>query len=196
MTIILGGLFSLGISWTKFLISCLIILIILFINILAKKIAAYKLDSEIEINIWDFQRFGFKPTRHLEKLFPIGIFLPIITTFLSIGYFIWMACLTFEVSPQTYRAAKRFGLYTFSEMTEYHIGIIAAFGVIANIFFAIIGYLIGFETFARWNIYFAIFNLIPISDLDGNKIFFGSMPLWATLSIISLIGLGYALFLI
>ena len=196
ITLILGGLLSLGVSWTSFLYSVLTIFLVIMINIFSKKIAAYYLDSEIEIKTWEFKRFGFKPGKHFSKPFPIGIFLPILTAVLSIGYFIWMAGLTFEISPKTYRAAKRFGLYTFSEMTEYHIGIIASLGIIANILFALIGYLIGFETFARWNIYYAVFSLIPLSDLDGNKVFFGNITLWTFLSIISLIGLGYALFLI
>jgi len=66
---------------------------------------------------------------------------------------------------------------------------IAAVGVFANIFFAIIGYLINQPEFAKLNIYFAFFNLIPLSELDGNKIFFGSLILWVLLIIITLVGL-------
>ena len=46
------------------------------------------------------------------------------------------------------------------------------------------------------NIWFVFFNLIPVSDLDGNKIFFGNNVLWVVLAIVSLIALGYTIFLI
>jgi Zn-dependent protease len=54
----------------------------------------------------------------------------------------------------------------------------------------------GFSEFSRLSIYFAFFNMIPISDLDGNKIFFGSLILWSFLAALVLIGLGYVFFLV
>jgi len=107
-----------------------------------------------------------------------------------------MASLIFEVKPKVYRAAKRYGLYKFSEMTEYHIGLIAASGIAVNILLGIIGYLINFPLFAKLNIYYALFNLIPISELDGNKIFFGSFVLWCFLASIVLLGMLCILFII
>jgi hypothetical protein len=167
------------------------ILLVVLINILAKKISSFYLDSEIEIKIWEFKRYGFKPGRHLKKPFPIGAFLPVITSILTIGNFVWLNGLTFDVKAKVYRAAKRFGLYTFSEMTEGHIGLIAASGILANLLFAVIGYLINYNTFAELNIYYAFYNLIPLSNLDGNKILFGSIVLWSFLVSLALIGLGY-----
>jgi len=81
-------------------------------------------------------------------------------------------------------------------MTEEHIGWIAAAGIAANLLFAVVGYLIGFSELARISIYFAFFNMLPLSDLDGNKIFFGSRILWSFLAALVLIGVGYALLLI
>ena len=78
-------------------------------------------------------------------------------------------------------------------------GLIAASGIFANLFFAIIGYLVGgpfFTLFSLLNIWMAFFNIIPISDLDGNKIFFGSLILWSFLAALTIIGLGYAIFLV
>ena len=46
------------------------------------------------------------------------------------------------------------------------------------------------------NFWFAFFNMLPISELDGNKIFFGSIVFWSFLAILTLIGLGYAFLLI
>ena len=183
------------------------IFFIVLANVIAKKISAYYYESEIENNIWELKRIGLMyffdviplhkthPSRNFKKPIPIGAFIPVIISIISFGYFTWMASLVFEVKPKIARAAKRHGLYSFSEMTEEHIGYIAAFGIIANIMLAIAGYLIGFELFAKLNIYYAFFNMLPISDLDGNKIFFGNIVLWSFLATLILIGLGYILFI-
>lgn len=164
---------------------------VIITNILAKKVLSFYLDSEIEIKLWEVKRYGFKPGQHLKRAFPAGAFLPIITSVLSFGYFVWLTSLVFDVKAKIYRAAKRFGLYSFSEMTENHIGLIAAAGISTNLFLAVIGYLINLDEFAKLNIYYAFFNLIPLSDLDGNKIFFGSIVIWSFLVALVLIGLGY-----
>ena len=213
-TLVIGFVISLLSSLNAFLTISLIIFVILIINTLAKKVASYYFDSETEIRLWDLKRTGLAyfinilpfssphPSRELKKPFPAGIFFPIITTALSFGYINWMASLVFDVKAKTYKAAKRHGLYTFSEMAENQIALIAAAGIVANLLFAIVGYLIGYNDFSRLSIYYAFFNMLPLSDLDGNKIFFGSstflgFPLmWSILEIITLIGVGYAWFLI
>lgn len=195
-TIILAFAISLVRTLEIFLYTLLAIFLVLIINIVAKKIASYYLESEIEMKLWEARRFGYRTHWHLKKPFPIGAALPIIVTALTFGYVTWMASLVFDVKPKIYRAAKRHGLYSFSEMTEWHIGLIAAAGVVANLFFAIIGYLLGFADFARLNIYFAFFSILPISELDGNKIFFGNLALWSFLAAITLIGVGYAILLV
>jgi len=195
-TIILGFAISLLQSFETFLYTSAMVLIIILLNTFAKKISSFYLDSKIEVGIWEMKRYWYRSHDKLKKPFPIGAFLPIITTILSLGYFVWMASLVFDVKTKVHRAAKRYGLYTFSEMTEYHMGIIAATGVAVNLIFAIIGYLIGLHEFARLNIYFAFFNMIPLGNLDGNKIFFGNLVMWSFLAIVTLIALGYAIFLV
>jgi len=196
ISIILALTISLVRSINAFLYALLAVFIVIIGNVIAKKIAAYILDSEIEIKLWEIRQYGFRTHWHLKKPFPLGAFLPLIVTFLTVGYVYWMACFSFDVKPKVYRAAKRWGLYSFSEMTEWHMGIIAASGVFINLVMAGIGYLLGFTDFARFNIYFAAFNMIPLSDLDGNKVFFGSIVMWSFLAALSLIALGYAFLLV
>lgn len=179
-----------------FLYVLLAVFLMLVINIFAKKIMSFYFDSQIEVKLWEIKRYGFPAGAYFKKAFPAGIFFPIIISAISFGNLFWMASLVFDVKPKIYRAAKRHGLYSYSEMTEEHIGLIAAAGVFANIVFAVIGYLVGFPEFARLNIYFAFFNILPLADLDGNKIFFGSLILWSFLATLILIGIGYALFLV
>lgn len=172
------------------------VIIILAASILAEKLAAYYFEAEIETKVWRARRFGLKPWMYLKKPIPLGILLPLFFSLFSLGYFVWMAALEFDVKPAKHRAAKRHGFYSYHEMTEWHIGCIASFGIFASLILAIIAYLAGYPELSRLSVYFACFNMLPISNLDGNKIFFGSRILWTTLAVICLIFLGYAIFLI
>jgi Zn-dependent protease len=189
---------SLGLlnAWKPFGIVLLSVFLVVAINLLAKKAISYYLDSEIEFKLWEIKRYGFKPHKEFKKSFPAGIFFPIIFSALSFGNLIWLASLVFEIKPKVYRAAKRHGLYSFSEITEFQIGLIAAAGVLINLIFAVIGYFAGWPMFAKINIWFAFFNMIPISNLDGNKIFFGSLVIWSFLASIVLIGVAYIFLLV
>lgn len=198
--LIIGLVLSISISmiyaWKIFFLTALAIFLILIINIASKKAMAYYLDSEIEVSPWEIKRYGFKSNQELKRPFPAGIFLPIIISALSLGNLLWMASLVFEVKPKVYRSAKRHGIYSFSEITESQIGLIAAAGIVANLIFAVISYLIGWPIFTQLSIWYAFFNMLPISDLDGNKIFFGNLILWSFLASVIIIAVGYALLLI
>ena len=199
LTIILAFVISLVQTLELFLYALLSVFLIFMINITAKKITSFYFDSEIEIKLWEIKRYGWTAGQHFKKAFPAGAFLPIIAKVLSLGYLNWMACFVFDVKSKIYKAAKRHGLYTFSEISEFHLGLIAAAGILANLIFAIIGYFIGIPeqmNFVKLSIWFAFFNMLPISDLDGNKIFFGNLTLWSFLASIVLIGLFYSIFVI
>ncbi|MBI2044155.1 hypothetical protein HYT24_02215 [Candidatus Pacearchaeota archaeon] len=194
--LILSFSLSLVKSVEIFLYALLMIFVVVGFNLAVKKIASFYLDSEMEVRIWEVERFGFKPKRHFKKPVPMGGILPLVTTVLSFGALTWLASLVFDVKPKIYKAARRHGLYAFSDMTEYEIGLIAAAGIIMNFVLAIAAYLIGYDELARLSIYYAFFNMIPISDLDGNKIFFGSIIMWSFLAAITLVGIGYALLIV
>ena len=195
-TLILTLVLTIPRGFSVFLVILVSVFLVILINILAKKITSFYLDSEIEIEFWKIKSYGFSQTAYFRKPFLAGVFFPIILTIVTLGKVSWMAPLTFEVKPKSYRAAKRHGLYSFSEMTESHIGTIAAAGIIANLAFAVIGYLLGYSEFSRISAYFAFFNMLPLSDLDGNKIFFGNIVQWSLLAALVLIGVCYALFLV
>lgn len=192
ISVILAFSISLIETWDLFLYFLLAVFLVILINTFAKKIASYYLDSEVEVKLWEIERYGFKPKKTFKRPFPAGAFLPLISKIFlfPFGSFIWMASFVFDVKPKTYRAVKRHGLYSFSEMNESHIGWIAGAGIVANLFLGLIGYLVGFDEFARINLYYAFFNMLPISDLDGNKIFFGSLLAWAVLATIILVALA------
>jgi len=172
--------------------------IVILANIFTKKVIAYNLDSEIEMKIWEVGKYGFSKEKYSKKPFPLGAFLPILSKIVLFPFnsLVWMGSLIFDVKPRVYRGAKRHGLYTFSEITEYHLGLIAASGIVINLILAVIGYFLGFPLFSRLNIYFAFFNILPISELDGNKIFFGNLIMWSFLAALVLIGMLFAIFVI
>jgi len=184
-------------DWQTFLFALISFSIIVLGNIFAKKIVAFNLDSEIEMQLWETGKFPLV-SRKAPKPFPMGAVLPIITKiiFFPFNTFFWMSSMVFDVKPRIFRGARRHGLYTFSDITEYHIGLIAASGIAINLIFSIISYFLGFPLFSRLNMYYAFFNMMPLSELDGNKIFFGSKLLWSFLASLILIGMLFAIFII
>jgi hypothetical protein len=205
ITIILAFSISLIQSMELFLTTLGFVFLIIIANTLSKKVVGYYFEAQVETKLWEMERYGFlgvifrgfyHPSKKFKQAIPLGAIMPIVVKVLSLGYINWMASLVFDVKAKKYRAAKRHGFYSFSEMTEFHIGLIAAAGILMNLFLAIIGYLIGATEFARLNIYYAFFNMIPLSSLDGNKIFFGSLLIWSFLVSIILIGIGFVFFVI
>jgi len=207
-TLILAFVINLGRNIETFTFILFSIFIIIIANVLTKKMTSYYFDSEIEIKLWEIKRYGLlhffnflpfsktHPSREFKIPFQAGAFFPIVITLLSFGYIKWLAALVFDIQIKTHKAAKRHGLYLFSEIAENHIGLIAASGIFMNLLLAVIGYLIGFDEFSKLNIYYAFFNMLPISDLDGNKIFFGSLILWSFLAALVLIGVAYTILVI
>jgi len=181
-----------------FLITLLATAITIISNILVKKLVAHMLDSEIEMKIWEAGKYGFDKNQHSKRSFPMGAVLPVISKIIlfPLNSFVWMASLVFDVKPKVSRSAKRFGLYTFSDITENHIGLIAAAGIVINLALSIIGYFTGFTTLARISMYYAFFNILPLSELDGNKIFFGNLIIWSFLAALILVGMLFAIFII
>ncbi|MBI2629407.1 hypothetical protein HYW74_04965 [Candidatus Pacearchaeota archaeon] len=188
----LGSIISNGLDYSVILINFLLILIILLVSILAKKAAAYYYEAKIEHSIWMWERFGFKREERFPKPLPLGIIAPVIFSISSYGKAFWLAALEFDVYSTSARVSKRHGEHRYTEMTEIHIGLIAAAGVVATLIASVIGYLAGFPEFSKLSIYYAFYSMIPFGNLDGTKIFFGSRLTWYTLGIICLIFLGYA----
>ena len=171
--------------------------VLIFVSISAKKIVANWLDSDVEHEIWQWSRFGFKPNRHLKKRVPLGIVLPLFLSLFSIGTLKLMTILTYETRALKRRAAKRFGHYSFTEMTDWHNALVGAAGIISILFLSFIVYWVPqLEELSKIAAFYAFSNLIPFSKLDGSQIFLGSRVLWATLAIITLIFTTYAFALV
>ena len=169
--------------------------IIIIANVIAKKITAYLLEADIKIRFWSWYQYGLKKGSHFKKPLPMA-WLPLLLSLVSQGMIWWMAILEFDVKPRTERVSRRHGLYRFTEMTGGHLALIATIGIITNLVLGVIGYVAGFELFAKLSIFYAAWSLIPISNLDGTKILFGSRGLWFTMFVILAIFLGWGLSII
>jgi hypothetical protein len=137
----------------------------------------YIFEIKIDIKPWTWYQFGFAHKMHFKKPVPM-LWLPLMISWISKGTMWWLAVLEFDVSPKTERIARRHGLYRYTQVTEWHIAMIAMWSIIATITIGIVGYIIGFELFAKLSIFYAMWSIIPLSSTDGSKIFFSSRLLW------------------
>ncbi len=171
--------------------------IVIGASIIGKKMIASRLDSDIEHEIWKMQRYGFSVSSHLEKSVPVGVIFPLFITVISLGTVNLMSVLTYETKALKRRAAKRFGPFSFTEMTDYHNAWVGAGGILAVLLVAFVSYWIPSAAgLGRLATFYAFWNMIPFSKLDGTQIYFGSRVLWSILAVITLICTMYALLLV
>ncbi len=179
--------FSLG--FIAFFLFLLFGAIVVLVNVFTKKIVAYVLDSEVEMKTWMWQRYGVYTKSYLKKPVPLGFLLPLLLSLITLGYVKFFGFLEYEVYASKSRASKRIGNVRFSELTETHIGAVGAFGILANLVLGLAAYLLALPDLARFSAYFAFANILPLSKLDGVKIFFGSRVAWFVLAILSALAL-------
>ncbi len=170
---------------------------VILVNVLSKKLIASRLDADVEHEVWKMQRYGLKEGDYLKNSLPVGVILPIFVTVITLGTVNLATILTYETRALKRRASKRFGPFSFTEMTDYHNALVGGAGIISALTLAFISYWIpGAGILGKVATIYAFSNMIPISKLDGAQIFFGSRVLWATLSVITLIFTTYALLLV
>ncbi len=181
--LVLGYLYQFpSFTWNGWAVSSSLALLILSFNALGYKIAARFFDSDAEIHHWTISRYGFHPQRYFSKPFPIWAILPLGLLFVTWGFVKWLAVTTFEASPLLLRERR-----AFSRVSDWDLALIAVGGLFFNVLLAFASRVYGFEEFAKINLYFVVFNLIPLGKLVGNKIFFGSKYLWVLVTVFALL---------
>src|SRR3989338_4285032 len=141
----------------------------------------------VEHELWHVKRWGIKTKQHFKNEFPFGIIVPLFFTIATLGFIKAPMFLTYETSALKHRAAKRFGFYSYTEVTEWHNSLVGAAGVISLFILSVFSYAFGFEYFAKMTAFYSFTSLIPLAKLDGTQIFFGSRILWTALSCLSVI---------
>lgn len=161
--------------------SLLISAIVILISVFAKKITASYLDLELENKTWEFRRYGISAREYLKRPFPIGLILPLLLAFISGGVVKFLALLQFEVKTLPSRVAKKYGLRRFSGIMEWDDALIAFYSAVPLLILAIACSYVNaafFISLAKFSFLYVFSNLLPISKLDGTRLFFGSKPLF------------------
>jgi len=167
-------------------------LIIIPANIIVKKIVGFHFETSVKTKFWTWQQFGLRQDMHFKAPIPM-VWLPLLVALFTKGYFLWLGILEFDIKAKAERVAKRHGIYRFTQVTEWHMALIATWGLVINLLLAISGYIAGYELFAKLSIYFIAWSIIPIGRLDGSRIFYASKGLWAVIFVITAIVLGWGL---
>lgn len=162
-------------------------ILILLSNFLGKFLAGKYTGIKISHEIWKFQRYWFTKKRHLKKPFPIGLILSPILFLLSNGRIKALTFLQTNLKPKTERILKKRGKKSFYELEEFDIALIIFWGLTGVLILSLLANLLNFPSLAKLSIYYVIWNIIPISKLDGTQLFLGSRALYITQLILLLI---------
>jgi hypothetical protein len=164
-----------------FLISFMIIIFV----VLAKKIAANYLDVKLNFKIWEFQRYGVEQHSHFQKPFPIGLIIPLLLALISRGWLNFLAFLQYDSYALPTKVVKRYGQRRFSEIMEWDDALIVFYSLIPLLGLGILSIILSkyiapifFLQLAKVAWIYVFSNMLPISQLDGTKMFFGSIPLY------------------
>ncbi len=164
---------------SKWLTNFLGILILVIIAILFReliiKVFAKRHESSSEYEIWGINQVWFKTK--IEKGIPLGIFIAFVMALLSLGKFFFTAIGIHNLKEnRNARVGRKFPHLQYYEEAQ-----ILSMGILSSLFLAVLGLWFGrisdfdIATFVNINFYIALFNLLPLSSLDGAKIFFGSL---------------------
>jgi hypothetical protein len=179
MTFVLGfGEFTLLAFLYAFIISLLLILSFT----ITQKIVANQLGLDIKFKLWTFRRYWIRWQDQFSWDFPIWFVLPLLLMVLSDGFLRWTALLTFVTRTTAKKAVQKF-----SEIKEFDLALVASSGVFAVLVLALILKLFGLNDFASIASWFALLNMLPLGNLGGTKILFGSKLLWVFLLVLSII---------
>lgn len=177
----------------SFLIAFIYMLIILLVYTITQKITAYYFDAQAETKIWNERGFLFLEKSRFKMSIPWGFFLAFLFPLLTSGYFKWLALTETELKVKKSRVARKHYFYSYTNLTEWNISLICGTAIIALFFLSIIGHIFSGHfpnliIFSKLCTYFALFNLLPIGNLDGMKIMMGSFKYWIFLVILTLMG--------
>jgi hypothetical protein len=180
--------------------SFLIAFVVISVNIISKKIAAGYYHTQAEISIWHLKRWGYYARSQFKKPKPIGIILPFLLFVASLptGFIKMLAFLQTDITITIKRVAKKVGgLNRYTELTEWHNCWIVSIGIIANLCLCALPYIFGRSelliSLAAYSVYYAVWNMFPIGQLDGTKIFFGGFGFYIFMWVLVGIGLAFVL---
>lgn len=188
----------------KILTFILIFIIIIITNLSIKKLIAPYYAIKIEHKDWELIRWGYYERSHFKKPFPIGLTFPFFMAILTLGYLKPFIFFQFDAEniPQK-RLLKAHGqrrAVRKEVISEEDLAYTSAAGFYALLLLALVGLILkpyfpefGFNL-SKYSIYFGFWNLLPFSQLDGSKLFFGAPIAWVFITLLYLIALLIMIF--
>lgn len=180
MAFILGFTDKQVFSFERFSTYLVFSIIIIGCSVTIKKLVSRYIDVESEIKFWEFQRWGIYSRSHFKKPFPIGIILaPLLFLVFNFRYF--FCYLQFDAKATSAKVAKKYSFPRVSGILEWDDAVIAFYGTLVLFILSIISGLFNNSLcleFSKISIYYALWNILPLGQLDGSRLFFGSRPLF------------------
>lgn len=188
---ILVAIIILSISYTfkdniSFINIFIVFTIILSTNILSKKAFANYLNIQLKVKFWSIYQTSLLEKGHLKKPLTMA-WLPLLLSYISKGIILWIPILITKEEKTIQRITKDKGMHRFSEVTEWEKAQIICVSIFSLILICLISSFFNFILLSKLSIYFALWSLIPLSNLDGSKLFFGSKKLWTFTTILTII---------
>jgi membrane-associated protease RseP (regulator of RpoE activity) len=181
----------------KVFYTLLIFSLIIILSTAVKKISAYHYAIKIEHHDWKLTQWWWYTRAHFQIPFPLGLIIPFFFAVFTIGYLKPFSFLQFNAENiEEVRILKKHGPRGSRRkefINESDLGYTAATGFYVLFFLAIIGIVLKpyFPSFgyglAKYSVYYALWNLLPVSQLDGAKVFFGTTLLWSFILLVFLI---------
>ncbi|MEK6835500.1 MAG: hypothetical protein AABX55_00555, partial [Nanoarchaeota archaeon] len=142
-------------------------------NLLGYKLAAKYLGTNIKLKIWNSQKFKGKLLRlkNIDLAYTTPI-LAILIMLISNGRIFFSTVLTFTVEKFKVLGKR------FPYLTDYHVALIVVTGMFFNFILMLFFKLTNVELGIKISSWFILFNFLPVSELPGEKLFFGSRTLW------------------
>jgi len=187
--IILGFVIEFSTAFTLTATGFIYAAIIILTSILIKNLAADYFYVNIEHKIWELEQWWWTKRSHFKKPIPLGLILPFFIAFVSIGSMKVMAILQFNGKPSKKKLLKKRGTVKKSGVNDSDLAFISAWSLWGLVLLAIIASIIKQPELARYAIYYGFWNMFPVSQLDGAKLFFGSFINWFLLAIVYIISL-------
>ncbi|MBL7100983.1 MAG: hypothetical protein ISS23_03460 [Nanoarchaeota archaeon] len=183
--------FELGYWLTNFFRVAVGVTLVVLMHYTGHKWAARRYGVDVTHKVWSIRRYGLAKKAHFPiridflnitvvpiKSFPLGAVLAVIISFLSNGRFFFTPVEAIDIKSKEYKRMGRWRL----KVLERETARIAFAGPVANILFAFV-----LQSFNKSGMFdqvilisclYALYHMIPWSQLDGAKIFFGSMHLY------------------
>lgn len=150
----------------------ILVSLVVLVNIFGYKLAAKYFDAKIEMKIWNSSKFEGKFS--LKKLgnYIFSPVLPILLTLFSNGKIFLTTIATFDIKDYSVFGRK------FPKLTYFNHGLIVIAGLFFNFILMIFFKILMLEKGILINSWFILWNLLPLSQLPGSKIFFASRVMW------------------